>query len=142
MANRQTRVRVTSSVNRFANDFKQFLLRGNVVELAVAVVLGAAFNAIVTSLVQDIITPVLLQPALRSAGVDDIALLSAGGVKYGVFLAAVINFIVVGLVLFLVVRTFARFSRTEEAAIEPTPTPTEKLDITIQHLTETLERKL
>lgn len=140
MTNRQTRVRVTGSVNRFANDFKEFLLRGNVVELAVAVVLGAAFNAIVTSFVQDIITPVLLQPALRAAGVDDIALLSAGGVKYGIFLAAVMNFVVVGFVLFLVVRTFARFSRTEEAVNEPTPT--EKLDITIQHLTETLERKL
>ena len=142
MANRQTRVRVTSSVSSFVNDFKQFLLRGNVVELAVAVVLGAAFNAIVTSLVQDIITPVLLQPALRAAGVDDIALLSAGGVKYGIFLAAIINFIVVGLVLFLVVRTFSRFTRAEEVATEPTSTPTEKLDITLQRLTETIERKL
>lgn len=143
MANRQTRVRVTTSVRTFANDFKQFLLRGNVVELAVAVVLGAAFNAIVTSLVQDIITPVLLQPALRATGVDDIALLSVGGIKYGIFLAAVINFIVVGFVLFLVVRTFARFSRAEDVATEPTPpTPTEKLDFTIQRLNETIERKL
>ncbi len=48
MANRQTRNRATSSIGSFANDFKEFLMRGNVVDLAVAVVLGAAFNAIVT----------------------------------------------------------------------------------------------
>ncbi|MBE9064655.1 large conductance mechanosensitive channel protein MscL [cf. Phormidesmis sp. LEGE 11477] len=142
MANRQTRARATNSVSSFANDFKEFLLRGNVVDLAIAVVLGAAFNAIVTSLVQDIITPVLLQPVLNAAGVDDIALLSTGGIKYGLFLAAVINFVIVGFVLFLIVRTFARFKRAEEVAAEPIPTPTEQLDIAMQRLTETIERKL
>ncbi len=140
MANRQTRARATSLLSGFATDFKEFLLRGNVVDLAVAVILGAAFNAIVTSFVEDIITPVLLQPVLGAAGVEDIALLSAGGIKYGTFLAAVINFVVIGLVLFLVVRTFARFKRSEE--VEAEPTPTEKLDITMQRLNETIERKL
>ena len=140
MANRQTRARATGSISSFANDFKEFLLRGNVVDLAVAVVLGAAFNAIVSSFVEDIITPVLLLPVLRAVGVEDIALLSAGGIKYGVFLAAVINFVVVGFVLFLVVRAFARFKRSEE--VEAEPTPTEKLDITMQRLNETIERKL
>lgn len=146
MANRQTRARATSSLSSFANDFKEFLLRGNVVDLAVAVILGAAFNAIVTSFAEDIITPVLLQPVLGAAGVEDIALLSAGGIKYGTFLAAVINFVVIGFVLFLVIRAFARFKRSEEVeaveAVEAEPTPTEKLDITMQRLNETIERKL
>ncbi len=140
MANRQTRARATSSVSSFANDFKDFLLRGNVVDLAVAVVLGAAFGAIVTSFIEDIITPLLLTPALDAAGVEDIALLSAGGIKYGLFLSALINFVVVGFVLFLVVRAFERFKRSEEVVAEPTPT--EKLDITMQRLNETIERKL
>ncbi|MEL6603804.1 MAG: large conductance mechanosensitive channel protein MscL [Cyanobacteria bacterium J06614_10] len=140
MANRQARARATGSVSSFANDFKEFLLRGNVVDLAVAVVLGAAFGAIVTSFIEDIITPLLLTPALTAAGVDDIANLSAGGIKYGLFLSAIINFVVIGLVLFMVIRAFERMKRTEE--VEAEPTPTEKLDETMQRLNETLERKL
>lgn len=140
MANRQARARATGSVSSFANDFKEFLLRGNVVDLAIAVVIGAAFGAIVTSLIEDIITPLLLTPALSAAGVDDIANLSAGGIKYGSFLASVINFIVIGLVLFVLIRIFERMKRTEEVVAEPTPA--EKLDETMNRLNETLERKL
>lgn len=140
MANRQARARATSSVGSFAHDFKEFLLRGNVVDLAVAVVIGAAFGAIVTSLIEDIITPLLLNPALSAAGAEDIAELSANGIKYGSFLAAVINFVVIGFVLFLIVRIFERMKRTDE--VEAEPTPTEKLDVTMQRLNETLERKL
>ena len=54
-------------------ELKNFLLRGNVVDLAVAVIIGAAFGAIVTSLVNDIITPLILNPALSAAGIDKIA---------------------------------------------------------------------
>ncbi|MGB3296465.1 MAG: large conductance mechanosensitive channel protein MscL [Phormidesmis sp.] len=142
MANRQTRTRATSSVSSFANDFKEFLMRGNVVDLAVAVVIGAAFSAIINSLIEDIITPLLLNPALRAANVEDIANLSWNGIKYGSFLAAVINFVVIGFVLFLIVRLYERFKRKEEVAAEPEITPTEKLDATMMRLTETLERKL
>ena len=142
MANRQTRVRATSSIGSFANDFKEFLMRGNVVDLAVAVVLGAAFNAIVNSFVEDIVTPALLQPALDRANVEDIASLSWNGIKYGSFLAAVVNFVVIGFVLFLVVRLFERFRRKEEVKADPVITPTEQLDATMQKLTETIERKL
>lgn len=142
MTNRRTRTRATRAASSFANDFKKFLLRGNVVDLAVAVVIGAAFNAIITSLIEDIITPLLLNPALRAADVEDIANLSWNGVKYGSFLAAVIKFVVVGFVLFLIVRLYERFQRKEEVAAEPTLTPTEKLDATMTKLNETLERKL
>ena len=85
-------------------DLKAFLLRGNVVDLAVAVVIGAAFGAIVTSFVNDIITPLILKPALKAAHVENIAQLSWNGVAYGSFLSAVINFLVVGTVLFFVVK--------------------------------------
>ena len=140
MANRQARARATGSVSSFANDFKEFLMRGNVVDLAVAVIIGAAFGAIVTSLMDDIITPLLLNRALAMAKVDDIANLSYGGIKYGSFLAAVLNFVVVGLVLFTIVRIFERLKRTEE--VEAEPTPTEKLDATMTRLNETLQSKL
>lgn len=140
MANRQARARATSSASSFAHDFKEFLLRGNVVDLAVAVVLGAAFGAIVTSFIEDIITPLLLAPALDAAGVEDIANLSANGIKYGLFLSSVINFVVIGFVLFIVVRIFERLKRTEE--VEAEPTPTEKLDATMERLNQTLQSRL
>ena len=89
-------------------DLKAFLLRGNIVDLAVAVVIGAAFGAIVTSLVNDIITPLILKPAMRAGGVDKIANLSWNGVAYGSFLSAVINFIIVGTTLFFVVKAASK----------------------------------
>ena len=140
MVNRQTRARATSSASSFAHDFKEFLLRGNVVDLAVAVIIGAAFGAVVTSFIEDIITPLLLSPALEAAGVDDIASLSANGVKYGSFLAAIINFVVIGLVMFVIVRIFERLKRTEE--IEAEPTPIEKLDVTMQQLDQTIQASM
>jgi len=89
-------------------DLKAFLLRGNVVDLAVAVVIGAAFGAIVTSFVNDIITPLILKPALKAAHVENIAQLSWNGVAYGSFLSAVINFIIVGTTLFFVVKAASK----------------------------------
>jgi len=140
MANRQARARATSSASSFVNDFKEFLLRGNVVDLAVAVVLGAAFGAVVTSFIEDIVTPLLLSPALEAAGVEDIANLSANGIKYGLFLSSIINFVVIGLVLFTVIRMFERMKRTDEVDAEPTPT--EKLDATMERLNQTLQSRL
>ncbi|MTV96863.1 large conductance mechanosensitive channel protein MscL, partial [Streptococcus pneumoniae] len=77
-------------------NLKSFLLRGNVIDLAVGVVIASAFGAIVTSLVNDIITPLILNPALKAAKVERIAQLSWHGVGYGNFLSAIINFIFVG----------------------------------------------
>ena len=110
-------------------DLKAFLLRGNIVDLAVAVVIGAAFGAIVTSLVNDIITPLILKPAMKAAGVDKIANLSWNGVAYGSFLSAVINFLVVGTVLFFVVKSAEKaqkLGKKEEAVEEEAPAPTQE----------------
>jgi large conductance mechanosensitive channel len=82
-------------------EFKTFIMRGNVVDLAVAVIIGAAFGAIVNSLVADVITPLLLKPTMESLGVEKLEGLAWNGVLYGKFLATVINFIVVGFVIFL-----------------------------------------
>ncbi|HGC6809018.1 TPA: large conductance mechanosensitive channel protein MscL [Streptococcus agalactiae] len=85
-------------------ELKEFLFKGNVLDLAVAVILGAAFNAIITSLVKDVITPLILNPVLKAAGVSNIAHLSWNGVAYGNFLSAVINFLIVGTTLFFIVK--------------------------------------
>ena len=92
-------------------EFRAFLMRGNVIELAVAVIIAAAFGAIITSLVDDIITPLLLSPALKAAGAEDINQLAWNGVKYGNFLAAVIKFVVVGFVLFLIVKSMNKMTK-------------------------------
>lgn len=109
-------------------ELKSFLLRGNVVDLAVAVIIGAAFGAIVTSLVNDIITPLILNPALSAAGVDKIAELSWNGIAYGNFLSAVINFLVIGTVLFFIVKAAEKaqsFGKKQEEVVEEEPAPTE-----------------
>ncbi|RJX45633.1 large conductance mechanosensitive channel protein MscL [Streptococcus agalactiae] len=85
-------------------ELKEFLFKGNVLDLAVAVILGAAFNAIITPLVKDVITPLILNPVLKAAGVSNIAQLSWNGVAYGNFLSAVINFLIVGTTLFFIVK--------------------------------------
>jgi large conductance mechanosensitive channel len=89
-----------------AKEFKDFVMRGNVVDLAVAVVIGGAFGAIVSSLVDNVITPLLLAPALKAASLQDIDKLAWGAVKYGSFLAAVIKFVIIAFILFLIVKAF------------------------------------
>ncbi|HTH57994.1 MAG TPA: large conductance mechanosensitive channel protein MscL [Cyclobacteriaceae bacterium] len=86
-------------------EFKAFAMRGNVIDLAVGVVIGAAFNKIVGSFIDDVITPLALKPALDAASLSHLSELTAfGTVKYGVFLAAVLNFIIVAFVLFLIIK--------------------------------------
>jgi large conductance mechanosensitive channel len=109
----------------FIKDFKTFAMKGNVMDLAVAVIIGAAFGAIVSSLVADIITPLILTPALKAVGAENISQLKWGEVKYGSFLAAVINFIVIALVIFLLIKGIASMQRkkeVEEVIVEPSST--------------------
>lgn len=110
----------------FIKDFKAFALKGNVMDLAVAVIIGAAFGAIVTSLVDDIITPLLLTPALNAMHLDNIAELHWGAVKYGNFLSAVIKFIIFALVIFTLVRSLSKLHKKEETA-PAGPSTTDKL---------------
>lgn len=123
-------------------DLKEFLLRGNVVDLAVGVIIASAFGAIVTSFVNDIITPLLLNPALKAAKIERIAELSWNGVAYGNFLSAVINFLVVGTVLFFVIKAMEKaqkLAKKEEVAEETPAGPTE-LEV-LQEIKALLEKK-
>ena len=108
-------------------EFKAFIMKGNVIDFAIAVIFGAAFGAIINSLVGDIITPLLLAPALKAAGVDDIAALSWNGVKYGNFISTVLKFLVIAFVLFLVVRAYNKMKKPEAPAAPAGPTQEELL---------------
>ena len=113
-------------------ELKDFLFKGNVLDLAVAVVMGAAFNAIITSLVSDIITPLILNPVVKAANVENLSILSWNGIAYGSFLSAVINFIIVGTTLFFVVKAANHAAalgqkQAEEAAEEAGPSQEELL---------------
>ena len=122
-------------------DLKAFLLRGNVVDLAVAVIIGAAFGAIVTSFVNDIITPLILNPALKAAKVERIAELSWNGVGYGSFLSAVINFLVIGTVLFFVIKGIEKAQNlTKKEAAEEAPAGPTELEV-LQEIKALLEKK-
>ena len=89
-------------------EFKEFISRGNVMDLAVGVIIGAAFGAIVTSLCNDIIMPVIQLIISKIAGVESIEemtkVLNVGPVAFGNFIAAVINFLIMALIIFLMVK--------------------------------------
>lgn len=112
------------------SEFKAFALKGNVVDLAIGVIIGAAFGKIVSSFIEDVITPLLLKPALEAANLERIEDLTIfGSVKYGMFLSAVINFLIVAFVLFLVIKGInaSRKKEVEVPAAPPAPTNEEKL---------------
>ncbi len=107
-------------------EFREFIAKGNVIDLAVAVIIGGAFGKIVTSFVEDIITPLLLTPALKTAGVAKIENWAPGGIYWGKFLNAVLTFLVIAFVIFLMVKGINSLKKKEEAAPTP-PSTTEQL---------------
>ena len=128
-------------------DFQAFIMRGNVVDLAVGIIIGAAFTTIVQSLVKDVFNPII---GLLTGGVDfsDLfftikgtpaptleAARKAGAVtiNYGLFLNAVFQFLIVAFVVFWLVKVMTRFTRKAEAAPVP-PTATETLLTEIRDL--------
>ena len=118
-------------------EFKSFAVKGNMIELAVAVVLGAAFSAIISSLVDDVITPFLLQPALKAANITNLSSLTWGVVKYGNFIAAVIKFLIVAFVLFLVIKAYNKIKKKEEVAVSG-PSST---DILLMEIRDALKKQ-
>lgn len=147
-------------MNNFFSEFQTFVQRGNVIDLAVAVVIGAAFSAIVTSLVNDIIMPpigMLLGGAdftdlfitLSDGEYDSLAEAQAAGaatINYGLFINSIINFVIVALAVFIVVRQvnnlqemFNKEDAEEDAPTEPSTE--ERLIETLEKLNQTLQEK-
>lgn len=116
-------------------EFREFIMRGNVMDLAVAVIIGGAFTAIVNSLVNDIIMPII---GIILGGVDFTSLAITVGsavITYGNFIQAIINFLLIALVLFLIIRAMNRMNRKKvEAPAPPAPSVEEKLLTEIRDL--------
>ncbi|MGX7415256.1 large conductance mechanosensitive channel protein MscL [Aerococcus christensenii] len=99
-------------------EFKEFMARGNVVDLAIGVVMGTAFTAIVNSIVKDLITP-LIGVIMGNIDLSGYKLVLAGATfEIGNFINAVISFLVISLVLFLIVKVTSRFKKLEESTVE------------------------
>ena len=117
----------------FANEFKQFIMRGNVLDLAIGIIIGAAFNGIVQSLVNDIIMPpigrILNNVDFSSlyinlsgghyASLDEAKAAGAATINYGTFINTLINFLIIAFVVFLIVKWFNRMVRQEEKEEAP-----------------------
>jgi large conductance mechanosensitive channel len=111
-------------------EFKKFAMRGNVLDLAIGVIIGGAFGKIVSSLVDDVLTPLILKPALDAAQLNRLQDLTLfGTVRYGNFLAGVLNFIFVAFALFLVVKAVNAAQKKEAAKPAPPPPPSAEVQL-------------
>lgn len=109
--------------NNFRDEFKEFITRGNVLDLAVGVIIGSAFTAIVDSLVEDLITPIILA-ITGQVDLSGIALpLGTTTLKIGNFLQAIVNFLLIALVLFFIIKFFNRLKRNKPQKTEETKIP-------------------
>jgi large conductance mechanosensitive channel len=128
----------------FASEFKEFAMKGSVIDLAVGVVIGAAFGKIVASLVGDVIMPAL-SPIIGSVNFTDLAVqiaTNAAGkpvmLRYGAFLQTIFEFLVIALSIFIVIRGINKLKRPAPDAPPPAPTKTEVL---LQEIRDSLAKK-
>ena len=105
------------------SEFKEFAVKGNVIDLAVGVIIGAAFGKIISSLTDDVIMPVV---GLATGRLGDYSQIMVGPMKIGLFLAAVLNFLIVAAIIFMVVKAANRMKKApvevEVVAVEPSAT--------------------
>ena len=109
-------------------EFRDFISKGNVIDLAVAVILGVAFGAIITSLVNDILMPII---GIVFGGIDFTGmsiLVGDAAISYGNFIQALINFLLIALALFLIVRGYNSLRKKEEKA-PPPPEPSQEVKL-------------
>lgn len=110
----------------FMKEFKQFVMRGNVMDMAVGIIIGGAFTGIVTSLVEDIINPIL--GIFGGTNFDNLAIKLAGDatLNYGKFISAVINFLIMALIIFIIIKTMNKASEKLTKKEEEDEAPTTK----------------
>lgn len=123
-------------------EFKEFAMKGNVVDLAVGVIIGAAFGGIVTSLVNDIIMPAI---GIITGGNDFSGLqfkVGSAAIMYGKFIQTVFNFIIVAFCIFMVVKAMNRMKKKkDETPVEPEPTLPTKEEILLAEIRDLLKNK-
>ena len=106
---------------KILKEFKEFTMRGNVIDLAVGVIIGAAFGKIVSSLVEDIITPALLHPLLELAGVKKLEDWAVHSMLIGKFASSVLSFILISFALFIIIKVFNTAARKKQQETPPPP---------------------
>jgi len=136
-------------------EFKKFAMRGNVVDLAIGVIIGAAFGKIVSSLVDDVIMPIIgrifggldftnyfigLTSASSQATTYDAARKAGATLGYGTFITVTVNFLIIAWVLFLVVRGISRMSRKQEEA-PPPPAPPSAQEVLLTEIRDLLKAR-
>jgi len=123
-------------------EFKKFAMQGNVVALAIGIVIGGAFKDIISSMVNDIITPAILQPALKAAKLTELSqlVIPGTGIKYGNFISTVISFIIVAFTLFVVVQGINRVNKKLEEAPAPAPTEPSSTDKLLMEIRDSLKK--
>ena len=134
----EIRKEVREDGKKFITDFKAFIARGNVVDMAVGVIIGGAFGKIVTSLVNDILMPLI---GIVIGGLDFSKLsikVEEATIAYGAFIQAIIDFLIVAFCIFLFVKFFERFKKKEE----PEPAPKESEDVLLlREIRDLLKKK-
>lgn len=129
-------------MKKFLEEFKTFALKGNVMDMAVGVIIGAAFQAIVSSLVSDIISPLL--GSFAGMNFDSLSVsINGATLAYGKFITAVINFLIMALVLFMIVKTINKISsmfHEEKIEKESEPKKSNEL-IALEKIVSLLEEK-
>jgi large conductance mechanosensitive channel len=131
----------------FVSEFKEFAMKGSVVDLAVGVVIGGAFGKIVTSLVGDVIMPAL-SPILGSVNFSDLAVqiaTNAAGkpvmLRYGAFIQTIFEFVIIALSIFIVIKGINKLKRPAPAAANAPPPPPTKTEVLLQEIRDLLARK-
>ncbi len=123
----------------FIEEFKAFAMRGNVVDLAVAVVIGAAFGKIVSSLVENIVTPLL---GLLVGGVNFESLsfeIGEVSLTYGVFLQSIFDFIIISLAIFVAIKALSKLHKKEDEKKDTPPEPSEEVKL-LREIRDSLKR--
>ncbi|MBD5187447.1 MAG: large-conductance mechanosensitive channel protein MscL [Bacteroidales bacterium] len=138
-------------MGKFLQDFKEFALKGNVVDMAVGVIVGGAFGKIVSSLVNDILMPIIslctggdgyknlkyVITEASPAGADGTAAIEEVAINYGLFIQNIVDFIIIAFSIFVALRVMMKFKKKEEEApapAAPEPTAEEKLLVEIRDL--------
>ena len=118
---------------KLVDEFKAFVMRGNVVDMAVGVIIGGAFGKIVTSLVNDIFMPII-GVLIGNVNFSDLQIklgeplegAEQAAIKYGMFIQEVVNFLIIALCIFMVIKVINKLQKKKEEAPAPVPEPTKK----------------
>lgn len=144
-------------MGKFLQDFKEFAMKGNVIDMAVGVIVGGAFGKIVSSLVNDIIMPVIsivtggegyknlkyVITEAKPATADGVAAVEEVAINYGLFIQNIVDFLIIAFSIFIALRVIMKFKKKEEEAPAPAPEPTaeEKTLIEIRDLLKEQAKK-